>query len=76
MTMDWLTKLFMGKAPAKTEEQKAKQQGSKKHGQRFRARERELRRQKDNNGAKKASFFWGSPGQTFQNNVRRPGEGA
>lgn len=65
----------MGKDSAKIEEQKAKKQESEKHGQRVRARERELRRQKDNNGAKKASFFWGSPGQTFQNNVRGPGEG-
>lgn len=65
----------MGKDSVEIEEQKAKKQGSKKHGQKVRARERELRRQKDNNGAKKASFFWGSPGQTFQNNVRGPGEG-
>lgn len=63
----------MGKDPAKIAEQKAKRRASKKHSQRVRAREKEL--QRDNNGAKKASFFWGSPGQTFQSNVRGPGEG-
>lgn len=72
--MDWLIRLFLGKDSAKIAEQKAKKRRSKKHSQKVRAREKELRRGKGNNG-KKASFFWGSPGQTFQSNVRGPGEG-
>ncbi|CDM34557.1 unnamed protein product [Penicillium roqueforti FM164] len=72
--MDWLTKLFTGKDSAKTE-QKAQKRRSKEHSRRVRAQEKELRRGKDNGTVKKASFFWGSPGQTYQSNVRGPGEG-
>ena len=72
--MDWLTRLFKGKDPAKAAEQKAKKRGSKEHSRRIRAREKELRRGKVDNGARTASFFWGSPGQTIQNNGRGRGE--
>ncbi|KAJ5950783.1 uncharacterized protein N7479_009196 [Penicillium vulpinum] len=72
--MDWLMSLFTGRDSAKTAENKAKKRQSQKHSQRVRAREKELRRGKDNRG-KRASFFWGSPGQTYESNVRGPGEG-
>ncbi|KAJ5494099.1 hypothetical protein N7463_010186 [Penicillium fimorum] len=71
--MGWLTSLFTGKDSTKAE-QKAKRRQSQKQSQRVRAREKELRRGKDNDG-KRASFFWGSPGQTYESNVRGPGEG-
>lgn len=72
--MDWLTNLFTGKDSAKTAQEKAQKRGSKRHSQNVLAREKELRRGKDN-GGNKARFFWGSPGQTYENNVCRPGEG-
>ncbi|KAJ5158526.1 uncharacterized protein N7500_008177 [Penicillium coprophilum] len=71
--MTWLTNLFSGKDSTKAE-QKAKKRESQSHSQRVRAREKELRRGKEKDG-KRASFFWGSPGQTYENNVRGPGEG-
>ena len=71
--MDWLTNFFTGKDSAKIAEQKAKNRESKRHSQNVPAREKELRRGKDN-GGKRASLFWGSPGQTYENNVRGPGE--
>jgi len=62
--MGWLTSLFTGKDSAK--------EHARKQSQKVRAREKELRRGKD---ARKTSFFWGSPGQTYESNVRGPGEG-
>ncbi|KAJ6113364.1 hypothetical protein N7523_006681 [Penicillium sp. IBT 18751x] len=70
--MSWLTRLFTGKTTAETAEKKASKRRRKEHSRMVRAREKELRRGKDNN---KARFFWGSPGQTYQSNVRGPGEG-
>ena len=64
----------MGKRSAKATERKAKKRASKRYSERVRAREKELRRAKGHNGSKKPSFFWGSPGQTYESNVRGPGE--
>lgn len=75
MIMDWLKRLFMGKDSMQTTDQKANKRGSKKHSQRVRAREKELRHGQNNQAAKKASFFWGSPGQTFQSNTGYDGRG-
>ncbi|KAJ5687654.1 hypothetical protein N7536_010273 [Penicillium majusculum] len=72
--MDWLTNLFTGKDSAKTAQEKAEKRGSRRHSQNVLAREKELRRGKGN-GGKKARFFWGSPGQTYESNVRGPGQG-
>ena len=72
--MDWLRRLFTGKSSAKAVEQKAKKRASKRHSKRVRAREKELRCAKQHNGSKKPGFFWGSPGQTYENNVRGPDE--
>lgn len=71
--MNWLTNLFTGKDSAKTAEQKSKNRESKRHSRNVLAREKMLRQGKDNE-AKMASLFWGSPGQTYENNVRGPGE--
>lgn len=73
--MSWLTSLFTRRDTAETAEQKANKQRRKEHSRKVRAREKELRRGKNNNKAKNAKFFWGSPGQTYQSNVRGPGEG-
>ncbi|KAJ5215606.1 uncharacterized protein N7498_002013 [Penicillium cinerascens] len=73
--MSWLTRLFTGKDAAEAAEKKANKRRRKEHSRLVRAREKELRRGKDNNQAKNARFFWGSPGQTYQSNVRGPGEG-
>lgn len=71
--MDKLKELF-GKNSAKTAEQTAKKRETKEHSRRVRAREKELRHGKDNNKAKKASFSWGSPGQTYDRDARGRGE--
>lgn len=73
-TMDWLRRLFTGEGSAKAAEQKVKKRASKRHSKRVREREEELRRAKQHNGSKKPAFFWGSPGQTYENNVRGPDE--
>jgi hypothetical protein len=73
--MDWLRELFTSSDPAKKAEQKANKRKSKEHSRRVRAREQELRRAKDNQGAKRASFTWGSPGMTSPGeNYRGPKE--
>lgn len=73
--MDRLIRLFTGKESAESAQKRSKKRESKKHSQRVRAREKELRRAQDSNATRKTKFFWGSPGQTFENNVRGPGEG-
>jgi hypothetical protein len=73
-TMDWLRMLFSGTGSAKAAERKAKKRASKRHSKRVREREKELRCAKQHNGSKKPAFFWGSPGQTYENNVRGPDE--
>ena len=69
--MDWLTRVFTGKDWTETE-QKAEKRRSKEHSRKVRAHEKELRHGKDNGAVKRASFFWGSPGQTYESNVRGP----
>jgi hypothetical protein len=71
--MGWLSSLFT--SSAKSAKQKGKSQESKEHSRRVRAREKELRRAKENSEGKQGTFFWGSPGQTYESNVRGPGEG-
>lgn len=64
--MDWLRKVFGAEhSPEKAEAQKqakAKRKSAQEHQRKVRAREDELRRGKQWDGARHPKMFWGSPG--------------
>lgn len=68
--MDWLKRILTGKSKEQIAAEAKKRRQSKIHTQRVRARERELRLAQDGGGVSKATFFFGSPWESYDHKKR------